>query len=126
MNSLTIEGTAKTPSIAFAGDGSTLSISGRSIPENTAAFFQPVFDWLDAFAAHPPAAAVLTVRLEYFNTSSSKCLLDIFRKLESVQQSGKGQVRVEWVFEEEDEDMMEAGEDYRSLVALPFDLKKSS
>jgi hypothetical protein len=124
MNPLMIEGTAKTPAIAFAADGTTLTISGRSIPENTAAFFQPVFDWLDAFAQQPPAQATLKVQLEYFNTSSSKCLLDIFRKLEGVQQSGKGKVSVEWAFEEEDEDMMEAGEDYRSLVALPFDLKK--
>ena len=122
MNKLHLEGTAKTPAVSFS-DGS-LEISGKSIPENSIEFYQPLYNWLDEYGQQPAKSTSLKVRLEYFNTSSSKCLLDVFRKLETVQKSGKGSVTVTWMYEEEDEDMMEAGEDYREIVGLPFTIEK--
>jgi hypothetical protein len=122
MNVLHIEGTAKTPVINFS-DGS-LEISGKSIPENSIEFYQPLYNWLDQYGQQPVKSTSLKVRLEYFNTSSSKCLLDVFRKLETIQKSGKSDVTVIWMYEEEDEDMMEAGEDYREIVGLPFTIEK--
>ena len=67
----------------------------------------------------------MKVCLEYFNTSSSKCLLDIFRRLETINLSGKTKVIVSWFYETDDEDMMEAGEDYQALVKIPFELKST-
>ena len=58
--------------------------------------------------------------------NQSKCLLDIFRKLEPLQKDAKSQVTVTWLYEEDDEDMMEAGEDYQTIVKLPFEIKKFS
>ena len=124
MNSLVMEGTAKTPSISFSSDSGNLSIGGRSIPENSAEFYQPVYDWLDQYALKPAPVTSITIQLEYFNTSSSKCLLDIFRKLEALHKSERSEVNVMWMYEEEDEDMLEAGDDYRTIVLLPFELKK--
>jgi len=124
MEPLFIEETIKTPQIEFNADKGELRISGKSIPENTIEFFAPVFDWLNAYSAQPAAKTELTVELEYFNTSSSKCLLDIFRKLEWLSKSGTKNIRVLWLCEEEDEDMFEAGEDYRSIVKLDFDIEK--
>ena len=72
----------------------------------------------DVFAA-PNSATVLNVQLEYFNTSSSKCILDVFKKLESVSGS---EVSVKWYYEEDDEDMLEAGEDYEAIIDLPFEM----
>jgi len=122
MNSLHIPGTAKTPAVDFT-DGA-LEISGKSIPENSIEFYQPLYDWLDQYGQQAAKSTILKVRLEYFNTSSSKCLLDVFRKLEAIQKSGKSQVSVTWMYEEEDEDMMEAGEDYCEIVGLPFTIEK--
>ncbi len=122
MNVLHLEGSAKTPAVNFS-DGA-LEISGKSIPENSIEFYQPLYNWLDQYGQQPGKSTTLTVRLEYFNTSSSKCLLDVFRKLEAIQKSGKGTVNVIWMYEEEDEDMMEAGEDYREIVGLPFTIEK--
>ena len=51
-------------------------------------------------------------------------MLDVFRKLESLQKSGKSKVTVQWMYEEEDEDMMEAGDDYKAIVQLPFEILK--
>ena len=122
MNTLHIEGTAKTPAVSFT-DG-LLEISGKSIPENSIEFYQPMYDWIEQYGQQPSKATTLVVRLEYFNTSSSKCLLDVFRKLEAIHKSGKSEVSVTWMYEGEDEDMMEAGEDYGDIVSLQFTIEK--
>ena len=77
--------------------------------------------WLDEYEADPPPDTQLVIRLEYFNTSSSKCLIDIFRKLEKLHQP-HAQVQVAWYYEEDDEDMKESGEDFRDLVSMPVAL----
>lgn len=124
MNDLLVEGTAKTPFINFKFDQGTLEISGRSIPENSIEFYQSVYSWIEAYAKQPKPTTIVKIQLEYFNTSSSKCVLDVFRKLEMLQKSGKSEVKVMWMYEEEDEDMMEAGDDYKAIVNLPFLIQK--
>jgi hypothetical protein len=58
--------------------------------------------------------------LEYFNTSSSKSLLDVFKKLEDLHNSGKSKVSIHWYYIQEDESMEEAGQEYQLLLGLPF------
>jgi hypothetical protein len=124
MSNLVIENSIKTPSITLDAGG-MLEIKGKSIPENSFEFYKPVYDWLDNYAHAPSPKTELKISLEYFNTSSSKCLLDIFRKLETLNLSGKSSVKVSWFYDADDEDMMEAGEDYQALVKVPFELNKS-
>jgi len=116
MDNLTIEGSAKTPTVEFEGAGKLL-IKGRSIPENSIEFYRPVIDWIGAYGGAPKGVTEVNVQLEYFNTSSSKCILDVFKKLETL--SGT-EVKVNWYYEEDDEDMLEAGEDYQAIIDLPF------
>ena len=59
------------------------------------------------------------IQLEYFNTSSSKCILDVFKKLEAINKGGSAVV-INWYYEEDDEDMLEAGEDYQAIISVPF------
>ena len=126
MDKLIIEPGIKTPHITFDAANGSLEIKGKSIPENSIEFYKPVYDWLAAYTAQPKDQTLLTVQLEYFNTSSSKCLLDLFRKLENIHTSGKGKVNVKWLYEEDDEDIMEAGDDYQTIVKLPFSIEKIS
>ena len=60
--------------------------------------------------------------LVYFNTASSKLILDILFKLEEFYDEGHD-ISVEWHYQEEDEDMEEAGEEYADLVEMPLELK---
>ena len=113
MGPLLIASTAKTPEIQFDADLGQLILSGRSIPENAVDFYRPVLEW--AQSDGPDASLTVLVQLEYFNTSSSKCLLDLFKRLEN-----GGDVQVKWHFDADDEDMLEAGEDYDHIVSLPF------
>ena len=124
MENLIIQPGIKTPSINFNYGEGILNISGKSIPENTFEFYKSVYEWLDNYAANPKAKTEIIIGLEYFNTSSSKCLLDVFRKLENINKAGKSEVSVTWLYEEEDEDMMEAGDDYKTIVKLPFTISK--
>lgn len=124
MSNLIINDSIKTPSVTFDITG-ILEIKGKSIPENSLEFYRPVFEWLDNYIQSPPLKTELKISLEYFNTSSSKCLLDIFRRLEIINLSGKSVVKVYWYYDADDEDMMEAGEDYQALVKVPFELNKA-
>ncbi len=120
MKEVKIDGTAKTPSIHFKEDGQ-LHLKGRSIPENSIEFYKPLVDWLDEYGQNPQGKTEVHVQLEYFNTSSSKCILDLFKKLESISKQGHD-VTIKWYYEEDDEDMLEAGEDYQSIISVPFEM----
>ena len=118
MESLLIEGTAKTPTVKFDAGG-LLEVKGRSIPENSIEFYKPMVDWLDKYAKSPAKQTKVNIQLEYFNTSSSKCILDVFKKLEVIHKLSN-EVVINWYYEEDDEDMLEAGEDYESIIRIPF------
>jgi hypothetical protein len=122
MNTLLISPASKTPEVNFDANSGQLLIKGRSIPENSIEFYKPVYEWIDAYAAKTAVNTTLVVQLDYFNTSSSKCLLDILRKMEGLKKSG-ATVTIDWCYESDDEDMKEAGEDYESIVTVPFTYK---
>lgn len=116
MEDIKIVGSPKTPTVLFNAAEGVLEIKGRSIPENSVEFYKPLIDWIDNYAKSPQATTVVNVQLEYFNTSSSKCILDVFKRLEAINND----VQVNWYYEEDDEDMLEAGEDYDAIINLPF------
>lgn len=119
MELLNIEGTPKTPTVILNPSTGVIEIKGRSIPENSIEFYRPVVEWLDEYIKDPRPNTVVNVQLEYFNTSSSKCILDVFKKLEVLKKNQKD-VIINWYYEEDDEDMLEAGEDYESIIKVPF------
>lgn len=120
MNNLTLEGSAKTPTISFDTNGK-LELKGRSIPENSVEFYKQLNDWIDAYSNVPATSTIVDVKLEYFNTSSSKCILDLFKKLELLHRTGRDTV-INWYYESDDEDMQEAGLDYKAILTIPFEL----
>lgn len=119
MENLNLVASPKTPLVYFDSATGVLELRGRSIPENSIEFYQPLNDWIDSYASSPQSKTIIDVKLEYFNTSSSKCILDLFKKLEKLNGQNT-EVSVNWYYEEEDEDMEEAGEDYQAIVKLPF------
>lgn len=118
MEDLNLEGTAKTPTVDFKSNGELL-IKGRSIPENSIEFYKPIIDWISDYGNGPQSDTSVNIQLEYFNTSSSKCILDVFKKLESLPDTS---VKIKWYYEEDDEDMLEAGEDYEAIIDLTFEM----
>lgn len=111
----------KTPKIELNYEKGYLSISGRSIPENSIEFYRPLIEWVYDYASKPQEHTIMDVRLEYFNTSSSKCLIEVFRTLEVLYVNGKD-VTINWYYEEDDEDMQESGEDFREVIKIPMEM----
>ncbi len=119
MEPLILEGSPKTPHVRFDNTTGLLELRGRSIPENSIDFYKPLIDWIDKYGRNACPKTALHVQLEYFNTSSSKCILDVFKKLEPIRSAGN-EVTVLWHYEADDEDMLEAGEDYSGIINIPF------
>lgn len=119
MAKLQFEGSSKTPMVDLDDTTGMLILKGRSIPENSIEFYKPLIDWLDGYLRAPQPKTTLKVQLEYFNTSSSKCILDLFKRLEMLRAGGH-EVEVLWHYEADDEDMLEAGEDYQAIINVPF------
>jgi len=119
METLIYEATPKTPYVRFDSETGILEIKGRSIPENSIEFYKTLIDWIDQYSKNPKEKTIVNIQLEYFNTSSSKCILDLFKKLEALYKNNHD-VLINWYYEDDDEDMLEAGEDYESIIRVPF------
>lgn len=120
MDVIKIKGTDDTPSVTLDASSSLFEIAGRSLPEDVAAFYNPILEWLDKYNQSANPKTVFNFKLVYFNTASSKLLLDILMKLEELSKTGK-EVLVKWHYSEDDEDMKEAGEEYADIVDVPFE-----
>jgi hypothetical protein len=120
METIKIQGTEDTPKVTLDKEKEIMEISGRSLPEDVASFYDPVLTWLDEYAQSPNKKTVFNFKLVYFNTASSKLLLDILMKLEEIHEAGHD-VLIRWHYPEDDEDMEEAGEEYSDIVDVPFE-----
>ena len=120
MEVIKIMGTDDTPNVIFDADNDMFEISGRSLPEDVTAFYEPILNWLDDYAENARDKSVFNFKLVYFNTASSKMILDILMKLEEIYESGK-EILIKWYYPEDDEDMQEAGEEYADIVDIPFE-----
>ena len=114
MKDLIIKETEKTPSISLRTNG-VLKIEGRSIPEDAAKFFKPILDWTREFTA---SEIRIDIKLEYFNTSSSKFILEMLRIIEG--NPNNNNVIVNWFYEEGDLDVLESGQYFESIIGIPF------
>jgi hypothetical protein len=114
MEDLIIEGTNNTPYIHFKPNGE-LNMEGRSLPEDSARFFAPVFDWTNALTAEN---VVLNVKLEYLNTASSKQLLSLLKII--TENPSVKKTEINWYYEEGDLDGLETGEHYATIIKAPF------
>jgi hypothetical protein len=106
------------PGIIYYSENNTLEISGRSIPENPELIFRKLDEWITGHFEMNPSLAV-SIKLEYINSGSSKYLYEILKKLTAYIESGK-QVIIKWLYEEDDEAMLELGEHYRDTAGIPL------
>ena len=95
-------------------------LAAAHCPKMSASFYEPVLNWLNEYAENPNKKTVFNFKLTYFNTASSKLLLDILMKLEEMHEKGHD-VLIRWHYPEDDEDMEEAGEEYADIVDVPFE-----
>ncbi|HEY4785738.1 MAG TPA: DUF1987 domain-containing protein [Bacteroidales bacterium] len=123
MENLTIERTQRTPYVDFNISGELL-IEGRSTPENSVEFYSLLINWLKNFQKTKPAKINLHVKLEFFNTSSGKLLINMFKQIERFRTIGANPGII-WYYDPADEDMFQSGCDFQSIVQVPFSMVKN-
>jgi SiaC family regulatory phosphoprotein len=121
MEALDLKATNDTPKVLLDPENNIFEISGRSLPEDVVSFYQPVIDWLDEYRDNPNKSTEFVFKYIYFNTATSKLVQDILIKLEEISEDGN-EVKVMWYYVEDDEDMLDLGEEFSENVDIPFEI----
>lgn len=123
MEPFIIEATKSSPKVVMDFAMGLIEIRGESYPENAAKFFEPIIAKLDELLNdHNTSSWRVIFELHYFNSSSSKFLLDFFERLEDASQGGRA-IQVQWLYDPEDETIQECGEEFQEdAPGLDFSL----
>jgi hypothetical protein len=123
MKELKISPTKNSPEIILSPDG-MLKIRGRSIHENVADFFMPVEQWISEYIESPADLTCVEMNLEYFNSASAKVFIHLLEMLKHVSLKN-GKFIFNWYYEDGDEDILERGEYFSSVLDTPFNFIKT-
>ena len=132
MKKLIIDKTYNSPKVILDPDNKKFEISGESRPEDVSEFYVPILKWFDDFGtglkekkiSGSPSQMEFKFNIEYFNSISATFILDIIKKIEKLRSSGSD-IMIKWYYEEDDEDMLEAGKQMSRLVNFPFEYSKA-
>lgn len=125
MEPMRIDATARTPQVEFLFAENRFLIKGESYPEDITAFYGPVIGKLrQHFASLSGQSVEFCFELIYFNSSSAKVLMELFESLDELASNGNS-VRIVWIYDEDDDNMQEMGEEFaEDLEQAQFELKK--
>jgi hypothetical protein len=124
MKQLILDKTQDTPEVVLNKEDGVFNFSGISIPENTKDFYTPIFNWIDEYVKNPNEETIVNFNMVYFNTSSTKSILDILLKFRTVVKNNKMLI-INWYFQEEDEDMYDAGVGFSKMTHVNFNYIKT-
>ena len=110
MKDIYIEKTTSMPAVSFKTTGE-IKLEGRALPENASVFFDPLKQWASDIDVKE---INIEFNLDYFNTSVSKQLMDLFRNFENNHHIKT--INITWMYEDGDEEMLESGEVYKEML----------
>jgi len=125
MSDIDIKATLDTPAISFNKSDKYLLIEGRSILENPIEFYKPLMSELKSCVKSDSGKMEIDFKLEYFNTTSSLAILDMLKLLRNLN-TDKNEVVINWYYDEGDDDVLEIGEDFSTIIKFPFNLIANS
>lgn len=121
MEQLKLTGTDESPEVLLDKNTGEFKFSGKSLPEDVKAFYRPILDWISEYTKDANEETIIEFRMIYFNSASSKQILDILEHFQEAKNAGK-KVHVKWYYMDGDEDMSDAGDSYQDLVDVEFEL----
>lgn len=124
MGRLVIENHHLWPIVILDSEKGQFEIKGKAIPENAWELFSPILAWMDRYVKSPRERTEFVFHLEYFNTTSSKYILEICQKLEWLYLQTNTAVRIIWKYDEGDSDVEDAGMDYRNILKVPMEIQE--
>ncbi len=109
------------PYINFNIETGICEIEGQSYITNTYAFYEPIYSWLEEFIKKTTKKIEFNIKITYFNTSSSKCILEILRILKKFREKG-GILTVSWHLSRLDEDLEDEVQYFSIATGVDIDL----
>lgn len=122
MKKIEIKKTDDAPYILLDKAEGKFEISGRSLPEDSFEFYAPIHQWLEEYVLAPNPNTELVMHLDYFNSSSARNIVEMLFILEKIQETGS-EVKVTWLYSEDDDVMKSRGEEIGTVVELPFEVR---
>ncbi|NOZ48133.1 MAG: DUF1987 domain-containing protein [Chlorobi bacterium] len=122
MESFFLDSTFKTPEVELDKQKNKFRISGRSLPENADEFYSTIHKWLEEYFISPNNKTTFTFSLNYYNTASSKMILEIFKILKRATEAGHN-INIVWEYDKNDEEVKEEGNDFADIVGVPIEIK---
>ena len=119
---INIEETEDEPKVVLDKINNVFEISGRSLPEDTTKFYNPIREWVEKYVKYPNLVTEFLFKLEYFNSSSAKQIVNILVNLEQIHKTGK-EIKVIWYYNKNDELMEARGKEIGGVVDIPFELR---
>lgn len=110
-----IESTKNTPEITWEPSQGIFTVVGKSFPENSKKFYTPIYDWIDQQSF--PAQFRIKIHLDYVSSSSIIGLYQLIKKFDALLSKGIS-IEIDWLYDEDDDDMFRVGEDYQKLTSI--------
>lgn len=120
MDTILLRETEDTPNVKLDSAKGTIFFEGKCFPENADDFFMPLLRWVRGYTQEKEIKEVV-FKLEYFNTASSKKILELFLMFQQLMQRGQ-RFNVVWYFKEDDEDIRDSGRKFSSLTKIPIEI----
>jgi len=111
------------PAFKIEAEKGYFEISGSSTPEDVVSAYEGFIKRLGDFLDLPKRKVEVCFTLQYFNTASSRIILNILSMLENYKNDNNGDVLATWFYHADEEDMEEAGMEFQDLVDVPFQFK---
>ena len=121
MEKLVIDKSVNTPLVVLDPAG-RVEIKGVSISENSSNFFEPIVNWIEQYCASPQPQTHIDLAIEYMDSGSYGFFNVVMEKLNQLHISGNSAVNAKWVYEEDDLDMEEYGQDLQRLYKFSVEL----
>ncbi len=129
MNNIIIEKTDNTPGVELNNEKRRIEFTGDSRPENAKLFFEPIFNWILEFEnqlyflsgqAEGLLKTEVNFKLEYFNSSSAKYVIELIKSVNKIEVGSNSKVKVDinWFYDEDDEDLRDAGKEFVRMTGI--------
>jgi hypothetical protein len=119
LKRLEIKPTVHSLHVILDAENNIFTFEGKSFPEDSKVFFQPIINWLESYKSHKPTKIILHCNIYYLSSSSTISFKQILTKLKELEGLGAN-VSILWQYDDDDDDILKTGEDYMKLVKLPF------
>jgi len=106
------EKSTSTPYILIDEGKNYMKFEGRSFHENVVEFYKDVNSWLDTYLEKDFGSFTFDFEMNYFNSSTSKLLHNMLTKMDA-RASDKKKVIVNWITTEDNDIIIECGEDFQ-------------